>query len=308
MHRYIPVESDTSVTAKETKKLIACLELHSRLMGEWGSQFLPLLLFSLSLFACWGRYAGQMPREMWCIIHSSYSLGFPWWEVSYCDREVRSRSWNNIPKLFKICTHAQDSLCWWFWLCLHVCVCSGKQPTVTVPSSISYFRMEYPGKDSASCFMAPLRSQSMWQELFPELGFHQWPQHRGTVRNTSKPKLWLPCLLTNPTTCSCKLIICGRSGVQPLGFAGGDSLQAEEPWDFVWMQFTPCCFPGQVHLLGLALWITLLWDLSLVNRGRDCSGCRCWSCKGHIVGTYLHSQKSQTQSSFEATEIYLQLF
>lgn len=128
------------VTAKETKKLIACLQLHSRLMGGWDFQFLPLLLFSLYLFACWDRYAGQMPREMWCNVHSSYSLGFPWWEI-------RSRSWNVIAKLFKICTHAwEHSLCWWCWLCLHVCVCSGKQPTVTVLSSILASRWSILGR------------------------------------------------------------------------------------------------------------------------------------------------------------------
>lgn len=81
-----------------------------------------------------------MPREMWCIIHSSYSLGFPWWEV-------RSRSWNVIPKLFKICTHAhEDSVCWWCWLWLHVCVCSGKQPAVTVSRSILTSRWSILGR------------------------------------------------------------------------------------------------------------------------------------------------------------------
>lgn len=106
MHQYILVEqkSDTSVTAEETKKLIACLELHSRLMGEWDFQFLSLLLFSMYLFACWDRYAGQMPREMWCIIHSSYSLGFPWWEV-------RSRSWNVIPSSLRFVLMHKRTLC-----------------------------------------------------------------------------------------------------------------------------------------------------------------------------------------------------
>lgn len=196
-----------------------------------GFQFLPLLLFSLYLFACWDRYAGQMPREMWCIVHSSYSLGFPWWEV-------RSRSWNVIPKLFKIYTYArEDSVLMMLALCLHVCVCSGKQPTATVLSSFLTSRWSIPGRTvllaswphwgTTAC-----HSNGALSWAFISNPHHQGLQYRGTISITSKPKLWLTstrstCLLMTPITCSCKLIICGRSDVQPLRFVGGDSLQAE---------------------------------------------------------------------------------
>lgn len=119
-------------------------------------------------------------------------------------------------------------------LALFACLCVQWEAAHSdCPQQHFDFKINYPGKDSASCFITPLRSHSMWQQqLCPELGFRQQPpppvsQHRGTVGITSKPKLWLTstrstCLLMTPTTCSCKLIICGRSGVQPLGLVGGD--------------------------------------------------------------------------------------
>ncbi|KAM6255896.1 LOW QUALITY PROTEIN: immunoglobulin superfamily member 22 [Spheniscus humboldti] len=179
-----------------------------------------------------------------------------------------------------ICTRAgEDSVLMVLALCLHMRMCnrqcSVKQPIVTLSSAECFdLRMEYPRKDCASCFIAPLKNHSMshGNDCAMTCAFISTPHpavtlYKDNISITSKSKLWFNstsniCLLMIPTTCSYKLIIGGR-----------------------------------VHLLGLARWITLLWAslaLILVHRGRDCSVCRycSWSCKGHTVRTYLHIQKT----------------
>lgn len=71
---------DTLFTDQETKKLIACLQLHSRLMEEWDSNsFLSCFSVCICLHVR-DRYDGQMLRVMRCMVPFSSSLSFPWWK------------------------------------------------------------------------------------------------------------------------------------------------------------------------------------------------------------------------------------
>lgn len=191
------------LTKKQRKSF---LQLHSRLMGKWDFRFLPLLLFSLYLFTCWDRYAGQMLRVMWCFAHSSSSLSFPCWERM-------PRSWNVIPRLFgfvlnqkTLCLDAAGSV----FARLHV------QQTVQQKATCSYsvlsevFWLRDGGSQEGLCFLLHRPNDKPQYEsrhqLRHELCFHQQPPpnsdpYKGNISITSKS--WFTstssiCLLCDP--------------------------------------------------------------------------------------------------------------
>ncbi|KAM9278148.1 LOW QUALITY PROTEIN: immunoglobulin superfamily member 22 [Morus bassanus] len=82
------------------------------------------------------------------------------------------------------------------------------------------FRMEYPRKNCASSFITPLKNHtSHGNDCAMSCAFISTPHptvtlYKGSISITSKSK-WFNstssiCLLTIPTTCSCKLIICDK--------------------------------------------------------------------------------------------------
>lgn len=116
-------------------------------------------------------------------------------------------------------------------LCLHVCMfnrqCSTKQPVVTLSSAKYFdFEMEDPRKDCASCFIAPMTNHSMSQGTNSTMNCAFISNPHPTVTHTrvilashpghGSPQQVASVCFVIPTTCSCKLIICGKSDLQPL--------------------------------------------------------------------------------------------
>ncbi|KAM6392603.1 LOW QUALITY PROTEIN: immunoglobulin superfamily member 22 [Pluvialis apricaria] len=128
-----------------------------------------------------------------------------------------------------ICARAgEDSVVMVLALCLCVCMCNRqctvKQSVVTLSSAECFdFKMkEHPSKDCVSHFITPLKNHSMSHgNDAMSCAFTSNPHptvtlFKGNISITSKTKLWFNstssiCLLMIPTTCSCKLIICGKS-------------------------------------------------------------------------------------------------
>ncbi|KAM7108616.1 LOW QUALITY PROTEIN: immunoglobulin superfamily member 22 [Ciconia maguari] len=97
---------------------------------------------------------------------------------------------------------------------------SAKQTIVTLSSAECFdFKMEYPRKDCACHFIAPLKNHSMSHGINCAFISNPHPTvtlYKGNISITSKSKLWFNstssiCLLMIPTTCSCELIICGTT-------------------------------------------------------------------------------------------------
>lgn len=223
---------------------------------------------------------------MWCIVCSSLneiiSLSFPWWQI-------RPRSWNVIPKLFGFVL-VQKTLSWWLCVCMCNRQCSVKHPTVTPSSAV--FWLQDGVSQGDLCFLV---SSSHWRITAWVVAMTvPW-----AVFSSATPTQQWPCtraiLASHPRLCCGSTQQVVVSAYHPYNF----QLQADYLWwisfaatgiFWVWfcpgwvnhrfhvlVQFTPCCFPGQVHLLGLALGITLPWAsmaLIFAHRGRDCSVCK----------------------------------
>lgn len=198
--------------------------------------------------------------------------------------------------------------------CLHVqqtVHCEAVHSDSVLSRCLEFKMKEHPRKGCASRFIAALKNHSVshGNDCAMSCAFTNNPHptvtlYKGNISITSKSKLWFSstssiCLLMIPTTCSCKLIICGKSVCSHCYLLGmipsrlnNHRLNVSE------YGLHPAIFQGRCtywdwhcgsHFFG-PVW------LSVSHRGRDCSVCS-WSCKGHIVRTYLHIQK-QPNSDF----------
>lgn len=139
------------------------------------------LVFQFAFVYMRDRYSGQMMRVMRCIVRSSSSPSFPWWQR-------RLRSWDVILKLFGFVLVQEKTVLMVLAPCLRVCMCNRQctvKQSIVILSSADVLNSRWrsiPGRAVLPVSSPHWRTTAWvmattapWAVLSPTTPTQQWP-------------------------------------------------------------------------------------------------------------------------------------